>query len=454
MSKDFFNQVKNSKCALVLGGGGARGSFEIGVWKALNELGVQPEIIVGTSVGALNGALMLQGNVEEAEKMWKEIEGNNILEYEFPLSINSFKEYQRTLGGFFIKAIGSKGLNSEPLKQLINQYIPDEQQIRSAPTIFGLSVTNGETNDIEYFFLEDIPENHLEDFLMASASLYPAMQKTVINGTAYMDGGYRNRIPYDMALQKNPDHLIIVDINGPGLFSVNHSVDTVPALWINTEWSLGDLLFFHKKRTSLNITLGYLETLKLSEHYKGFLYTFQTDSLSLFHQSFYGTLRKLITGRILLPLTDWLLKEDYQLTIISDLSKRWKQEVTKDTLPLALMELAGKCFRILPEEVYTTESFQSELLLREEKLRAEGSFELFEELSPDFHLSGSEWIERFKEKIPFISNRHMILLILDAMEHPDNELTKMIAKWIIPFKPFPYTIAVYLWLLKKKTVKN
>ena len=43
--------------ALVLAGGGARGSYQVGVWRALTELGWRPGIITGTSVGSLNGAL-------------------------------------------------------------------------------------------------------------------------------------------------------------------------------------------------------------------------------------------------------------------------------------------------------------------------------------------------------------------------------------------------------------
>lgn len=48
------------KRAIVLSGGGARGAYQIGVWKALRELNIKYDIITGTSVGALNGALMIQ----------------------------------------------------------------------------------------------------------------------------------------------------------------------------------------------------------------------------------------------------------------------------------------------------------------------------------------------------------------------------------------------------------
>ena len=51
--------------ALVLGGGGAHGAYQIGVWQALKEHDINFEIITGTSVGALNGALILQGDMKK-----------------------------------------------------------------------------------------------------------------------------------------------------------------------------------------------------------------------------------------------------------------------------------------------------------------------------------------------------------------------------------------------------
>ncbi len=57
---------------IVLSGGGARGAYQIGVWRALRELGCEKEIAVatGSSVGALNAAMFVQGNLERAEAMW------------------------------------------------------------------------------------------------------------------------------------------------------------------------------------------------------------------------------------------------------------------------------------------------------------------------------------------------------------------------------------------------
>ena len=62
-----------SQTALVLGGGGAKGAYEIGAIAALNELGIQAGSVYGVSVGALNAAMYAQGDLERAEALWASI---------------------------------------------------------------------------------------------------------------------------------------------------------------------------------------------------------------------------------------------------------------------------------------------------------------------------------------------------------------------------------------------
>ena len=64
---------------LVLDGGGARGAYQIGAWKALKEAGVKISAVAGTSVGALNGALICMDDLEKAEKIWSEMEFSHVM---------------------------------------------------------------------------------------------------------------------------------------------------------------------------------------------------------------------------------------------------------------------------------------------------------------------------------------------------------------------------------------
>ena len=65
---------------LVLAGGGARGSYQVGVWRALMELDWHPQIITGTSVGSLNGAMFALDLYETARDMWLSIRSQDVME--------------------------------------------------------------------------------------------------------------------------------------------------------------------------------------------------------------------------------------------------------------------------------------------------------------------------------------------------------------------------------------
>ena len=106
------------KRALVLAGGGAKGSYQIGVWRALQELDWTPDIITGASVGTLNGCLFTMGKIQEAEDLWRSLEIHDVLEVPATLK----PEELRT---FFLDIIRSGGLNVEPLAEMIDRLIKE-----------------------------------------------------------------------------------------------------------------------------------------------------------------------------------------------------------------------------------------------------------------------------------------------------------------------------------------
>ena len=59
------------KRAVVLSGGGTKGAYELGVWQALRELGLDYQIVTGTSIGSINGAMMAAGDYEKCDAMWR-----------------------------------------------------------------------------------------------------------------------------------------------------------------------------------------------------------------------------------------------------------------------------------------------------------------------------------------------------------------------------------------------
>ena len=66
---------------LVLAGGGTKGAYEVGIWKALKEIGLNITAVVGTSIGALNGAFMVQKDYYKAVNMWYHMSFSQVFEH-------------------------------------------------------------------------------------------------------------------------------------------------------------------------------------------------------------------------------------------------------------------------------------------------------------------------------------------------------------------------------------
>ena len=167
--------------ALVLAGGGAKGSYQIGVWRALQELDWHPSIITGASVGTLNGCMFAIGKAKEAEELWRSLEIHDVLDV--PATRNP-----EELNSFFLDVIRSGGLNVEPLGERIDALI-DEEAVRRSPIHFGLVMTEMSTLRSIQCPIEAIPQGHLKDYMLASSACFPALRPREIDGVKYIDGG-------------------------------------------------------------------------------------------------------------------------------------------------------------------------------------------------------------------------------------------------------------------------
>ena len=154
--------------ALVLAGGGAKGSYQIGVWRALQELDWHPAIITGASVGTLNGCMFTLGKAREAEALWRSLEIHDVLDV--PATRNP-----EELNAFFQDVIRSGGLNVEPLAERLDALI-DEPAVRRAPIHFGLVMTEMSTMRSLQCPIEAIPQGRLKDYMLASSACFPALR--------------------------------------------------------------------------------------------------------------------------------------------------------------------------------------------------------------------------------------------------------------------------------------
>ena len=254
--------------ALVLAGGGAKGSYHVGVYRALQQLGWVPDIITGASVGALNGVLFTMGKVQEAEDIWRTMELHDVLE--LPATTEKQELYN-----FFMDVVRSGGLNVEPLGETIDRYI-DEDAARHSPIRFGLVMTELSTMRSIRCPIEQIPAGQLKDYMLASSACFPALRPREIDGVKYIDGGWRDNMPLDLAKDMGAEELLGVDIDGVGITRPNTT--GLPTQIIRSHWNLGPTLDFDPQRAARNIALGYFDTLRLFGRCGGTAYAILPDT--------------------------------------------------------------------------------------------------------------------------------------------------------------------------------
>lgn len=259
--------MKKRKTALVLSGGGSRGGYQCGVWQALEELGIKIDIVVGVSVGAINGSMVVQGDSIKTANLWREMETDMIFDVEEEL----------TLADVAKEMIRNQGVGSTGLQKLLHDYV-DEDAIRQSSIDFGLQVVEVPSLKPHFLWKEEIPKGQLADFITASASVFPAIHAHKIGDKYYADGGYEDVCPAFMALEKGATDVIAVYLSALGRYRPDR-LEQVPNLtMIKSKWDLGDVLKFDKVQSKKLIRLGYLDAMKTFDIFDGEYYTFVKGS--------------------------------------------------------------------------------------------------------------------------------------------------------------------------------
>lgn len=256
---------------LVLEGGGAKGAYQVGVWKALAENGVKLKGVVGTSVGSLNGALVVQGDLDKAINIWENIKYSTVVAVEDKdienLAHFNYKDMDvLDLIDKIKKVTLNKGFDVTPLKQLINEVL-DEDKIRNSNMDYGLVTVSLSDRKFLELFLDDIPVGDLAHYMLASSYL-PGFKFEKINGKRYLDGGFYNNTPIGMLTNKGYDNILVVRIRG---FGIDRKVDVkgLNIVEIAPKEDIGGIMEFTKERAKYNIQLGYYDALRLIHSLKG-----------------------------------------------------------------------------------------------------------------------------------------------------------------------------------------
>lgn len=208
---------------LTMQGGGALGAFQAGVYEALHEAGIEPDWVVGTSIGAINGAIIAgnepQNRVARLQEFWDmAASGGPSSGYWNAFGLGNLLRNLDTvvhgIPGFFkpnprawfgtntsLGVADASFYSTAPLRNTLGQLI-DSDYLANGPMRVTLGAVNVRTGRMRYFDSRD--EALRIDHVMASGALPPAFPAVMIDGEPYWDGGVFSNTPIEVVMDDNP----------------------------------------------------------------------------------------------------------------------------------------------------------------------------------------------------------------------------------------------------------
>ncbi len=208
---------------LVLQGGGALGAYQVGVYQALHEAGIEPDWVIGTSIGAINASI-IAGN-RPAERMsrlkvfWQSVEHGpfqQALGAMRPWGTMASRWLTMTsgIGSFFkpnplafmgthipLGADAAGYYSTAPLQTTLHELV-DFELINQNRTRLTVGAANVRTSEMRYFDSRDMPLDARH--VMASGALPPAFPAVRIDGDLYWDGGILSNTPVEAVFDDYP----------------------------------------------------------------------------------------------------------------------------------------------------------------------------------------------------------------------------------------------------------
>ncbi len=312
--------MTETRVGIVLSGGGAKGAYQVGVLKALQEMGAQIDAIAGASIGALNGAILASApsmaeGIDRMEEVWLTLAEQSPLKLKMPNYlyllaifglrlkglgyINSIARFiQHPYGGIIpdwlnewfqvTKKLDEGLLSDTPLKLLLDQYIESDAIAAGRPLYVSVYKSQGGIDDIltclvaelgfkdspnsEFVHIQSLPESQQKEALLASAALPLLYSQKQIGDLKFSDGGMggwakmQGNTPITPLLQAGYKTLIVTHLSNGSLWSRHDFPDATfleirPQSTISRGGGVKDLLGFDSEKISSWIEQGYEDTL-------------------------------------------------------------------------------------------------------------------------------------------------------------------------------------------------
>ncbi|MBR6088387.1 MAG: patatin-like phospholipase family protein, partial [Anaerolineaceae bacterium] len=189
---------RNSKWGLVLSGGGTKGAYEVGVWKALRELHIPIRGIAGTSIGALNAAMFLCLEQKQIEEIYRNIRLSDVLPVSGKIDPDKDVFDPSNLLAIIREFFLQRGLDNAQLRNMLETHL-DIDRIYKSPLDLGIVTYNIPTKEAFQLFKEDIERDKLIDYLLASAN-FPIYKTQNVDGKHFLDGGLYDNMPFNLLI--------------------------------------------------------------------------------------------------------------------------------------------------------------------------------------------------------------------------------------------------------------
>lgn len=350
--------------ALVLAGGGARGAYHIGAWQALTEMGWKFDIVTGTSVGSLNGTLVALDQFDIAKSMWLSIDDRDVMEIPHKMLSRDTVD--------FIKDFATKGgVSLAPLENMIVRFV-DEQQVRASKCRYGLVTVNADTKTPLELTIDEIPQGRLVDYMLASSAFTPFLRPRTIDGEKYIDGGFYDNLPRNLAARMGADEIVEVDLDSLGLdrpLDAEHG--DIKTTRISSWHDLGSILEFKPEKAKRNMDLGYLDAYKAFGRLEGRAYAFKKGETDKMYTAF---------GMRLMEKCQSLYDRHPTVMLAAEVYNRAerKNPKTLEDKFFAVLEGAMEAADLYEGEVYTLENLP-QLIKAAPKTKYHSVFEKFAE---------------------------------------------------------------------------
>lgn len=302
---------------LALEGGGAKGAYQAGAYMALKKCHIKIDAVAGTSIGALNGALIASHDEEKMVNLWKDVTMKELL------GIDEDKAMQIIKGNINLKTIKwsikelykifkNGGLDISNYRALIRNNV-DEEALRNSDIKYGLTTIELNNFALQEVYLEDMPKGTLHDYIVASSYLPIFKKEKLVDGNYYLDGGFYNLCPTDMLENIGCDKIYVINIKGIGYKKKGKKLQT-QIIEIKPHDDLGSIIIFDHNSNVRNMLYGFRDTYKVLGKIDGIHFYFKKHS-----NRFYERLTRRISDKLLKSVQNILNTNDNKTLILKSL---------------------------------------------------------------------------------------------------------------------------------------